>query len=154
VRLSRVLVLCLRPRAQQPAAPQVMWHAGSCRSLPSALFVAFVTVDALESWKEEEICGDASEGYNNYWGNSIICRLNEKNFWLNRNILISKKIRQLLYRHGERPWGFQEVEAPRISRQSAHEGGKVVSTTHRPTLPAKKYSWYSFLLKAESTPGP
>jgi hypothetical protein len=33
------------------------------------------------------------------------------------------------------PWGFQEVEAPRISRQSAHGGGKVVSPTHRPSLP-------------------
>jgi len=33
----------------------------------------------------------------------------------------------------------------------AHEGGKVVSHTHRPTLPPRKYSWYSFLLEAEST---
>jgi hypothetical protein len=33
-----------------------------------------------------------------------------------------------------RPLGFQKVEAPRISRQSAHEGGKVVSPTHRPCL--------------------
>ena len=41
-----------------------------------------------------------------------------------------------------------------ISRQSAHEGGKVVSPTHRPPLPPSKYSWYSFLLEAESTPGP
>jgi hypothetical protein len=41
-----------------------------------------------------------------------------------------------------------------ISRQSAHEGGKVVSPTHRPPLSPRKYSWYSFLLKAESTPGP
>ena len=39
-----------------------------------------------------------------------------------------------------------------ISRQSAHEGGKVVSPTHRPPLPPRKYSWYSFLLEAESTP--
>jgi hypothetical protein len=39
------------------------------------------------------------------------------------------------------------------SRQSAHEGGKVVSHTHRPCLPPRKYSWYSFLLEAESTPG-
>ena len=44
-------------------------------------------------------------------------------------------------------WGSQ------ISRQSAHEGGKVVSPTHRPPLPPRKYSWYSFLLKAESSPG-
>jgi hypothetical protein len=41
-----------------------------------------------------------------------------------------------------------------ISTQSAHEGGKVVSHTHRPRLPPRKYSWYSFLLEAESTPGP
>ena len=44
-------------------------------------------------------------------------------------------------------WGSQ------ISRQSVHEGGKVVSPTHRPPLPPRKYSWYSFLLEAESTPG-
>jgi len=29
---------------------------------------------------------------------------------------------------------LQDFEAPRISRKSAHEGGKVVSTTHRPPL--------------------
>ena len=34
-----------------------------------------------------------------------------------------------------RPWRFQETEAPRSSRQSAHEGGKVISLTHRPPLP-------------------
>ena len=45
-------------------------------------------------------------------------------------------------------WGFQ------ISRQSAREGGKVVSPTHRLPLPPRKYSWYSFLLEAEWTPGP
>ena len=45
-------------------------------------------------------------------------------------------------------WGSQ------ILRQSAHEGDKVVSLTHRPPLPTRKYSWYSFLLEAESTPEP
>jgi hypothetical protein len=44
-------------------------------------------------------------------------------------------------------WGSQ------ISRQSAHEVRKVSTTTHRPPLPPTKYSWYSFLLEAESTPG-
>ena len=39
-----------------------------------------------------------------------------------------------LYRIG-RPLGLQNVEAPRISRQSAHEGGKVVSPIQRPPLP-------------------
>ena len=35
----------------------------------------------------------------------------------------------------DRPKGVLEVEAPRISRQSAHEGGKIVSPTLRPPLP-------------------
>jgi hypothetical protein len=35
----------------------------------------------------------------------------------------------------DRPLGFQEVVALRISRQSVHEGGKVVSATHLPSLP-------------------
>jgi hypothetical protein len=30
---------------------------------------------------------------------------------------------------------------------------KVVSPTHRPPLPPRKFSWYSFLLEAESTEG-
>jgi hypothetical protein len=37
------------------------------------------------------------------------------------------------------------------SRQSAHEGGKVVSSKHRSPLPPRNYSWYSFLLEAKST---
>jgi hypothetical protein len=41
-----------------------------------------------------------------------------------------------------------------ISRQSARKGGKVVRPTHRPPLSPRKYFWYSFLLEAESTPGP
>jgi hypothetical protein len=53
----------------------------------------------------------------------------------------------------ERPLGLQEVEGPRISRQSAHASGKVVSRTHRSPLPTRKYLWYSFLLEAETTPG-
>jgi len=45
-------------------------------------------------------------------------------------------------------WGFQ------ISRHSAHESDKVVSPWHLLPLPPRKYSWYLFLLGAESTPGP
>ena len=37
---------------------------------------------------------------------------------------------------------------------TAQNGGKVVSLTHRPSLLPRKYTWYSFLLEAESTPGP
>ena len=43
-------------------------------------------------------------------------------------------------------WSYQ------ISRQWAHEDSKFVSPMHRPPLPQRKYSWYSFLLEAELTP--
>jgi len=46
---------------------------------------------------------------------------------------------------------IQKMEFLRISGQSAHEGGKVVSPTHRAPLPP---TWYSFLLEPESTTGP
>ena len=46
------------------------------------------------------------------------------------------------------PEGFR-----RLRLQSAHEGGKVVSPTHRPPLHQGNISCYSFLLEGESTPG-
>ena len=36
----------------------------------------------------------------------------------------------------------------------AQDVGKVVSLTHRPLFTPRKDAWYSFLLEAESTPGP
>jgi len=53
----------------------------------------------------------------------------------------------------DRPIGFQQIEAFRISRQWAHEGDKVVSLMHQPPLPPRRYYWYSFLLKAEVIAG-
>jgi hypothetical protein len=46
------------------------------------------------------------------------------------------------------------VRGSQVFRQSAYEGGKVVSPTHRPPLPPRKDSRYLILLEAESTPGP
>jgi hypothetical protein len=52
------------------------------------------------------------------------------------------------------PRGFQEVEAPRFQDNRHMKMVKVVSPTHRSPLPPRKYSWYSFLLEAASTPEP
>ena len=62
------------------------------------------------------------------------------------------KVKQLLCGPGQAP-NFPGARGSQISRQSAHEGRKVVSLTLRPPLPTRKYSWYSFMLEAESTPG-
>ena len=50
-------------------------------------------------------------------------------------------------------WGPEGSDRLRlqITGHLAHEGGKVVTLTHRPPLPPG-ISWYSFL-EAESTPG-
>ena len=42
----------------------------------------------------------------------------------------------------------------RLRLPAAQEGGMVVSPTHRPPLPQRRYPWCSFLLKLESIPGP
>ena len=51
-----------------------------------------------------------------------------------------------------KPLELQKVGAPWIFKQSAHKGGKDVSPMHRPPLPLKIYSWYSFPLGATVCP--
>jgi hypothetical protein len=56
---------------------------------------------------------------------------------------VVKKVKLSRYRPWAGPWGSRRL---RISRQSAHEGGKVVSPTHRPPLPPPLPSKEKFLV--------
>jgi hypothetical protein len=49
------------------------------------------------------------------------------------------------------PYGCETLRFPHFLHN--HNGGKVVSPTHRPPFTPQEDSWYSFLLKAESTLG-
>ena len=49
------------------------------------------------------------------------------------------------------PKGSRKLRFPDYMT-TAQDDGKVVSLMHRPLLPLRKYSWYSFLLEAESSP--
>jgi hypothetical protein len=47
------------------------------------------------------------------------------------------------------------IEAPTFSLENwLTDGGEVVSLTRRPPFVPQEDTWYSFLLEAESTPGP
>jgi hypothetical protein len=61
-------------------------------------------------------------------------------------------IKQSLYRSGQAQ-RFPAVLGCQVSRQSANKRGTFVTPTNRPPFPPRKYSQYSFLLKAESTTG-
>jgi hypothetical protein len=51
----------------------------------------------------------------------------------------------------DRLFGFLEVQAPSISRQSAHEGFKVGSLAAF-IPPLRRYPWHSFLSEGKSIP--
>ena len=62
------------------------------------------------------------------------------------------KVKQLLYRPRQvlrfpGCWGSQFWRLP------SYECDKVISPAHWPPFPPRKYSWYFFVLEADSTPG-
>jgi hypothetical protein len=51
------------------------------------------------------------------------------------------------------PQGCETSRPPHFLDNRLTDGGEA-SLTRRPSFTPQKYSWYSFLLEAESTPGP
>jgi len=70
----------------------------------------------------------------------------------NSMILELKKIKAVLLQAWSGREGSRKLRFPDFMT-TAQDGGKVVSLTQRPPSPTRKYSWYSFLLEPESTPG-
>jgi hypothetical protein len=54
----------------------------------------------------------------------------------------------------EGPYGSETSRLPHFLDNRLTDGGKVVSLTRRLPFTPQENSWYSFLLDAESTPGP
>jgi hypothetical protein len=54
----------------------------------------------------------------------------------------------------EGPLGCERSRLPHLLDNRVTDGGMVVSLTRRPPFILQEGSWYSFLLEAESTPGP
>ena len=52
------------------------------------------------------------------------------------------------------PDDSRRLRGSQISRQSAHEGGKGCQPYAPAAFTPRKHSWYSFLLRVESTPRP
>ena len=70
---------------------------------------------------------------------------------LSHRAVRNKTVMESNYRPGQ-ALRFPEVLGSEISRPSVHEGGKIVSPTHRPHLRPRKRSLYSFLLEAKLNP--
>ena len=75
-----------------------------------------------------------------------------KSLWTAEFVLESVKDKAINYRTGQAV-RFPVGLGSQISRQSAHESGKVVSPTHWPPLPPRKSAWHSFLLQLSQPQG-
>ena len=77
-----------------------------------------------------------------------------KNLWiLGPETVVKVKGKAVPLQAWTGPEGSTKLKFPDFVT-TAQDGGKVVSLTHRPLFTPRKYSRYSFLLEAESTPGP
>jgi hypothetical protein len=79
---------------------------------------------------------------------------NERHLWTLATLQVVGKVKQSApLQAWSGPEGSRKLRFPDFMT-TAQDGGKVVSLTHRPPLPPRKYTWYAFLLEDESTPGP
>jgi len=67
--------------------------------------------------------------------------------------IVVVKVKSVLLQTWSGPEGSRKLRFPDFMT-TAQGVGKVASLTYRQPLIPRKYNWYTFLLEAESTPGP
>jgi hypothetical protein len=75
---------------------------------------------------------------NNKWNiDTLETYLNSRNFMQNMVFYLSGS---LSHYRARQTFGFYEVHVPLLSRLAAHDFSTIISSTHRPPLPPRKYS--------------
>ena len=72
--------------------------------------------------------------------------------WRTVVVEVQVKAKLSLYRPGQALWAPGGRDSQGISKQSAHEGGKVISPRHHLPLPPRRQTWYSLMLRARFDP--
>jgi hypothetical protein len=100
------------------------------------------------------ICSLSSPPNHKYWCCNVLAVHDNVNLGCNWNLASVRNFIKCLKKQSnpitglDRPWGFQEAEAPRF-QDSRHVKVVRLSVLHNGRLnPPRKYSWYSFLLEA------
>ena len=92
------------------------------------------------------------EAAKRFWFSRIYLYINT-NVWVNWTDGDKGKGKAVPLKAWTGPEGSRKLRLPDFVT-TAQGGGKFVILSHRPHLPLRKYSWYSFLLEVKSTPVP
>jgi hypothetical protein len=103
--------------------------------------VSFVMSVRLSAWNNSAPTGRSSMKFYTCAFFENLLRMFKFHENLTRIRVINLKTFSHLWLFSEWFWGLQEVQGPRFFKESAHEGGKVVSPTHRPPFLPREDPW-------------
>jgi len=134
---------CLHKQAKEEAMRRpnvVMWHQMTLEHPPSYEPISIVCPFWRPFHPNKSVCNTHSTAFD---GNFLSVFL----------YVLAVRQQNTPVTDLDRPWGFQDVEIPRF-QDSRHMKVVRLPALRTSCLYPRKYSWYSFLLEAESTPGP